>query len=212
MGRTPIVDRDTALDAITRRFWAHGYEATSIDDLLGATRMHRGSFYRSFGDKRQAFMAALDHYVEVSRTDHVVPALEGRGSPVRRLMQLLYVRLDIALGLRAAAGVAPGNADGPPGCLLVNTAVELAPHDAAAETTVADALGAMRAALAVLVDAAAELGEVPADVDRGPAVDQVFTVLQGVNVLARAGGDRRHLRGVLTGAVRTALRPTVPLP
>ena len=45
----------------------------------------------------------------------------------------------------------------------------------------------------------------------GPAVDQVFPVLQGVNVLARAGGDRRHLRGVLTGAVRTALRPTVPL-
>jgi AcrR family transcriptional regulator len=44
MGRRPLVDRGVALDRIMRRFWTHGYEATSIDDLLEASGMHRGSF------------------------------------------------------------------------------------------------------------------------------------------------------------------------
>jgi TetR/AcrR family transcriptional regulator, transcriptional repressor for nem operon len=46
--------------------WLHsgtrGYEATSIDDLVQAKGMGRGSLYGTFGDKRQLFLAALDHY------------------------------------------------------------------------------------------------------------------------------------------------------
>jgi hypothetical protein len=41
-----VVERDVALDRIMGRLWAHGHEATSIDDLLQGACMHRGSFYR----------------------------------------------------------------------------------------------------------------------------------------------------------------------
>jgi TetR/AcrR family transcriptional repressor of nem operon len=196
------VEREVALERIMVRFWAFGYEATSIDDLLQASGMHRGSFYRVFGDKRSAFGAALVRYAEMVGDDHVVPALTGRGSPCRRLVRLLYARLDAALG-----------ADGDrPGCLVVNTAVEVAPHDDQARATVARALDVMRAAIGCLVDEAIAVGEVDKEVDGELAADQIFTLLQGVNVLSCAGTDRLRLRRLLRRTVQTTLRPTVALP
>src|SRR6202011_688874 len=55
-------DRDEVLDRAMAAFWTRGYEATSIDDLVQATGIGRGSLYGTFGDKRQLFLAALDHY------------------------------------------------------------------------------------------------------------------------------------------------------
>ena len=55
-------DRNEALDRAMVAFWSRGYEATSIDDLVQATGIGRGSLYGTFGDKRQLFLAALDQY------------------------------------------------------------------------------------------------------------------------------------------------------
>jgi TetR/AcrR family transcriptional regulator, transcriptional repressor for nem operon len=195
-----------------RRFWTYGYEATSIDDLLEASGMHRGSFYRAFGDKHSAFVAALARYATMVGDDHVLPALSGRGSPCRRLVRLLYARLEAALGLpRPGEPVAAGHG-ARPGCLVVNTAVEVAPHDDRARATVARSLDAMRAAIRCLVDEAIATGEVDGSVDGELAADQIFTLLQGVNVLSRAGGDSRQLRRLLRRTVQTTLQPTVSLP
>jgi TetR/AcrR family transcriptional repressor of nem operon len=198
MGRHPLVDRQVALDRIMKRFWATGYEATSIDDLLEASGMHRGSFYRTFGDKQQAFLAALDRYMNLAADEHFVPSVEGRGSPTRRLLQLLYLRLDAALGVDGSR----------PGCLIVNTAIEVAPHDPATREVVSGGLGAVRDAIARLIRDAVEAGEVDPAVDTELACDQLFTLLQGVNVLARAGGERRHLRRLLQQTLQTTLEPT----
>jgi TetR/AcrR family transcriptional repressor of nem operon len=210
MGRKPLVERDVALDRIMCRFWAHGYEATSIDDLLRATGMHRGSFYRSFGDKRSAFIAALARYGRMVGDDDVVPALTGRGSPCRRLLRLLYARLDAALGTSGRRPPAVGWAG--PGCLVVNTAVEVAPHDDQARAVVAGAFDAMRTAIGCLVDEAIAAGEVDAGIDGELAADQIFTLLQGVNVLSCAGGDRTRLRRLLRQTLDSTLRPKVSLP
>jgi TetR/AcrR family transcriptional repressor of nem operon len=212
MGRRPLVDRDVALDRMMGRFWTYGYEATSIDDLLEVSGMHRGSFYRAFGDKHSAFLTALARYAEMVGDDHVLPALSGWGSPCRRLLRLLHARLDAALGLPRQHSPVAVAAGARPGCLVVNTAVEVAPHDDRARATVAGSLDAMRAAIGRLVDEAIAAGEVDSSVDGELAADQIFTLLQGVNVLSRAGGDRRRLRRLLQRTVQTTLRPTVSLP
>jgi AcrR family transcriptional regulator len=49
-----------AVIAISRSaFAANGYFGTSIDDLVKATNLHRGSLYKAFGSKRNLFEAAL---------------------------------------------------------------------------------------------------------------------------------------------------------
>src|SRR5437879_1350097 len=157
MGRRALVSRDSARDAVMHRFWSAGYAATSLDELLSSSGMHRGSFYRAFGDKRGAFDAALERYGDLIAKEDIEPSATGSGSPTRRLMRLLYARLDTVLGISPTFTRAPGTdadaheAAGHPGCLVVNTALELAPHDEAMRAVVADGLQAVQRVIALLI-------------------------------------------------------------
>lgn len=202
MGRPPIVDRDTALERIMYRFWSTGFHSTSLDDLLEASGMHRGSFYRTFGDKRAAFDAAFALYVQrVAETD-VFPALTSTGSPMTRLEDLLIARLDAALG---DAGHAAGDR---PGCLITNTATELAAHDEQASEQVSAALGGARDSIAALLRAAVEAHEVDSALDVDAAADHLFTLLQGAIVMSRSGQSADRLHELL----RRAIDVVVPSP
>lgn len=202
MGRPPIVDPDDALERIMDRFWRTGFHSTSLDDLLGASGMHRGSFYRTFGDKRAAFDAAFALYVEKVAATDVLPALTSTGSPMTRLETLLDSRLEAALG---NAGQTSGDR---PGCLLTNTATELAAHDERANEQVGAAFDGVRDSIATLVRAGVEVGEVDPAVDADAAADHLFTLLQGAIVMSRTGqsGDRLH------GLVREAIAIVAPSP
>jgi TetR/AcrR family transcriptional repressor of nem operon len=59
MGRTRTFDERHVVAACTDAFLRAGYEGTSIDDLVGASGLHRGSLYGAFGSKRGIFLAAL---------------------------------------------------------------------------------------------------------------------------------------------------------
>ena len=63
-GRPKAYDRDSALKAMRRVFWAKGFAATSLDDMSAATGMNRPSLYNAFGDKTAAFRAVLKDYVD----------------------------------------------------------------------------------------------------------------------------------------------------
>ncbi len=61
-GRPKEFDQQVALERAMKTFWANGYEATSVQDLLDAMEINRGSMYDTFGDKHALFSAAFDHY------------------------------------------------------------------------------------------------------------------------------------------------------
>jgi len=64
MPRPKEFNPDDALDHAMHVFWHKGYEATSMEDLLAAMHLNRGSLYDTFGDKRQLFLKALDRYCQ----------------------------------------------------------------------------------------------------------------------------------------------------
>ncbi|MEK8070049.1 TetR/AcrR family transcriptional regulator [Rhodococcoides navarretei] len=59
MGRTRSFDEATVVTSAAEQFRSTGYEGTSLDELLRATGLHRGSLYQAFGSKRGLFLAAL---------------------------------------------------------------------------------------------------------------------------------------------------------
>ncbi|WP_029678535.1 TetR/AcrR family transcriptional regulator [Bifidobacterium sp. 7101] len=59
MGRKRSFDDDEVLARACKVFLEHGYEGTSIDALVKATGLLRGSLYGAFGSKRGMFVAAL---------------------------------------------------------------------------------------------------------------------------------------------------------
>lgn len=59
MARPRNFSEDTVLVQAADVFARMGYNATSIDDLLTATGLQRGSLYKAFGSKRNLFEKVL---------------------------------------------------------------------------------------------------------------------------------------------------------
>jgi TetR/AcrR family transcriptional repressor of nem operon len=60
MGRPRQFEEAVAVDAAVALFRQRGYASTSVDHLVEATGMHRGSLYGVFGSKHELFMRALE--------------------------------------------------------------------------------------------------------------------------------------------------------
>ena len=114
VGRPREFDEEQVLAAAMDAFWRKGYEATSLADLTECTRINKASLYRVFGDKHQLFKAALKNYAdtEFRETTSVVSA---DASPLANI--------------RAVVKKVSDDADSDKGCMMINSMVELAPHD-----------------------------------------------------------------------------------
>jgi TetR/AcrR family transcriptional regulator, transcriptional repressor for nem operon len=69
-GRPKIFDQQKALEKASKLFWEKGYEATSLDDLIVAMGIQKGSFYHSFGSKKQLFIESIKLYEKISFTEY----------------------------------------------------------------------------------------------------------------------------------------------
>src|SRR3954451_6934537 len=70
-GRPRTYDPDLALSRAMDVFWKDGFAGTSLDELSAATGMNRPSLYGAFGDKRDLYIKAYQHYRERSRVGMV---------------------------------------------------------------------------------------------------------------------------------------------
>ena len=122
-------------------------------DLLDGMGIGRGSFYDTFGDKHALFLAALDRF-EYVRTSWIDEALEDTGldgieEVFRRTIEGM-VRFEPRRG-----------------CLLANTAVELAPHDPEVAARISRHVRRTEEAFTGALVRARGAGEIPAQ--SGPA-------------------------------------------
>ena len=138
-------NHDLAIGRAMNAFWANGYAATSISDLVAATGLNRASLYSAFKDKRGLFIATLKAYDAMRREKRTEPKLCD--DPRSQILDMF----------RAAVS-APKNA--PPGCLLVNAGLELGPHDKEVSSIVSDALASARDYLQELIQDAQKDGTI----------------------------------------------------
>ena len=101
MGRKRSFDDDEVLARAREVFLEHGYEGTSIDALVKATGLLRGSLYGAFGSKRGMFVAALRDATDSKSRDSEVlnlvlvalMELSDHDLEVRRLVSDYLVKL-----------------------------------------------------------------------------------------------------------------------
>lgn len=75
MGRPRSFDEDDAVAAAARLFAVHGYDGTSVDDLVQGLGIHRGSLYSTFGSKRALYLRVLRRHVAFLATAQEEPDL-----------------------------------------------------------------------------------------------------------------------------------------
>lgn len=84
-------DPPEVLEKAMGLFWAKGYAATGLAELQEQMGIGRKSLYDTFGNKRQLFIKALQHYSD-SVVRRMFNELKKEGSPlgnVRRFMRVL---------------------------------------------------------------------------------------------------------------------------
>lgn len=183
-------DVEEVLDKAMRTFWVHGYEGTSMQDLVDCTGINRGSLYATYGDKRALFIAALRSYDERKRR-RLLSDLEAHHPPREAIRRVYTAFTD---------GVSQIGSN--PGCFLTNTALELAPHDAEVRDIVARAQEGIEAFFARMIKKGKSLGEIPSHVRATDSARGLLGSLIGVVVLSRSRPDRVLLQSIVDDALR----------
>ncbi len=62
IGRPKTFEKEEVIKLAMNHFWEHGYEGTSLDDLLVAMGIKKSSFYRTFQSKEEVFFLSLELY------------------------------------------------------------------------------------------------------------------------------------------------------
>ena len=198
MGRLKAFDENKVLDRAVDCFWQHGYEATSVRDLADRMGIGGASLYNAYGDKRALFVAALARYAERSMRERIA-RLEKSGRPKEAIRAFLAEIIDRSLADPDRKG-----------CLLVNSALDVAPHDAEIGRVIAGCFAELRAFFRRNLEAARAAHQVPRQTDLDELAGHLLGVVLGLRVLARTGANRAQLDAVARPALRLLAMPRRP--
>ena len=164
---------DEALETAMQAFWDHGYEGTSMADLVQAMGIKKGSIYKAFGNKHALFMAALGRYLNqfiimvseaIAKADSAIEALHNLLQTMTLVTQSAEVRH---------------------GCFALNTLVELAAHDEQVETFMAEGYKRMERKLTDLVRWGQESGDFRKDEEARVLARFLYISLAGIAAVSK---------------------------
>ncbi len=194
MARPRKFNREDVLAKAMETFWEKGFQATTLDDLVKATGLERPSLYNTFGNKRQLYLEAIDHYgleeySAIVKMLHRVTAEESALVAVRALFEIVVEKVEKHKDHR--------------GCFLFNTSVEQAPHDPSVKTLIHKYSDLLRKALKNILQEDTSIGPYLNKEDTIALADHFTATLMGLYTFAKAGYKAKTLRNV----ARMALQP-----
>lgn len=189
MGRHRSFDETEVLDRAVGQFWVHGYAATSVRDLGRVMGMSSASLYNAFGDKRSLFKRSLQRYLDRSSRRRVA-FLDASTSP----------REAIETFLNAIVEASSQSRDG---CLLVNSAAEVAAHDAELGEDVADGLREVEEALHRAVLRGQAEGTISARLDAPTCAKAILGTIVSIRVMSRTASGTTYLRALADSQIAT---------
>jgi TetR/AcrR family transcriptional repressor of nem operon len=181
---------DDALARATKVFWAKGYEATSMADLVAGMGINKGSLYNAFGSKKELFTRALLQYDRDNR-QAMLAQLEALDDPLVAVTRLFDVSISESIVDTEKKG-----------CLLVNTALELPNHTDDVRGIIGTVFDDFEAFFKRLIKRGQKRGVISKDVKANDTAKSLFSLLIGIRVLARGDFDASGLRAIKRDALR----------
>ena len=185
MARPREFDEAAVLDAAIARFWQHGYEATSVRDLADEMNIAGASLYNAFGDKRTLYERALNRYLDQSFRERI-RRLEPSFPPREAIVAFFQEIVRRSLTDKQHRG-----------CMLVNSAIESAPHDEKFFGIVATFLDEVEQFFFRCVSSGQKGGTITKAHSAEDISKSLLSILLGIRVLARVKPERRLLEGLL---------------
>ena len=183
-------DFDDALARATKVFWAKGYEAASMADLVAGMGINKGSLYNAFGSKKELFTRALLQYDRDNR-QALLTQLEALDDPIVAITKLFDALI--------AESIADTEKKG---CLLVNTALELPNHTDDIREIIGTVIADFEAFFKRQIKLGQKRGVIAKNVKANDTAKSLLSLLFGLRVFARGDFNASGLRAIRRDALR----------
>ena len=180
VGPTKQFNQDEALQSALDIFWAKGFEATSMQELVNAMGVNRASMYQTYGNKSELYSAAIDRYTE-SSLQYIRALLEAPTSPMGNLQQLFNQLIEVSFNKMC-------------GCFVGNTAAELGPHNVAVAEKIRNFWTQFEDIISNTLERAIEHNELQLNTDTIKLASFVNSTLQGLLIKSKASVDKGTLK------------------
>jgi len=172
-------DKEKTLEKALHVFWEYGYNATSMRDLTKRMGINSGSIYSTFGNKRALFLSALRHYNQIS---------------VNRLKQYQQLESSKQAIISFFEHIRDMNLKGNDahGCFIVNTTLEMAPHDQEMNDVVTKGQNILREFFKKLIIKGQATGEISSNINAVDTSELLLGLLVGLRVLTRTNPIKKQ--------------------
>lgn len=175
MARQREFDPNAVLQAAMMVFWEKGYYDTSIEDLVQQTKVSRYGLYQTFGNKHGLFLASLDYYQQTLIAD-LLQGMEASDAGIASIEAYFNRLLELA----------ETNQYGRLGCLMANTATELALHNPEVSQKVENQYAQWHNAFLNALGQAQTQGDLAPYLDLKKTADYLVGTLQGTLAMVRS--------------------------
>ena len=182
-------DMDQAIDQAMQVFWQKGYESASLNNLMQAIGINKGSFYNAFGSKKKLFTACLLKY-DRERRRAVFEELAAMNNPTFAITTLFEELVEQSITDKEGKG-----------CFLVNTALDLPHHDESTRDTVKQSFAEVTDFFREQIELGHQIGAIPTSVDANTTANALLTLLVGLRVMARGVFEADGLQRIKTQAI-----------
>jgi len=168
-----VPTKDRLIIAARDLFWSHGYEATTLAEIVKKAEVNSGSLYYFFKTKEELLLAVLDWYMENLFPQLIEPILAHISDPIERVFALLdgYRKALVATGCTY-------------GCPIGNLTLELGDSLPRAREKLAKNFEGWRQWVRKFLEEAGS--RLPENLDRNEVATFVLTVMEGGVMQSRA--------------------------
>lgn len=164
--------------------WDLGYNGTSVNDIVKAAGIPKGSFYFYFDSKEDFAVQALREYFDEVHSEFSHMLLHGPGTPLERIKAFYAARIETLIK----------EMDDNRGCFACNLSSEVAEHNEGIQQEVARIHNQVLAELVEVGTKAQEAGELSAHLN----VEKMFAFIEdagkGAMVSMKAVGNHEPIQ------------------
>lgn len=175
---------EVALTQAMEVFWARGYEAASLSELLARMGISKKSLYDTFGNKRSLFLKALECYAQ-SEVKAIRDRLLAPGSPL--------ANLDRVLRDMQQRNALPGSH----GCLLGTSVADFDTSEVEIAAILRHHLQGLEDAFCTVIARAQQAGELSSAVQPRDVARMLLCTTQGMALLGRVSDEETLFQGAV---------------
>jgi len=185
MARNREFETDEVLDKAIDLFWNKGYNGVSTQEMIDEFGISKSSMYGAFGDKMELFILALERYRGRLYNEANEELENGRD-----------VKAQIGLTLKNIVKKALADSRHK-GCFVVNSCIELAPHNEQIAKIVTEHQQNMEELFTKAIQRGIKTGDIPAGKNAKALSRTICNTISGIEVDARYIRSKQHFADII---------------